>query len=138
SRRSRVAIISLVVLFLLFTVFDRIVGVWTDYLWFGELHYTNVFSAVLTARIVLFLIFGVAVAIIVAANLYLAYRLRPLLRPHSAEQHALDRYRLFLLPHMVGWIWLVAGLIGLFAGISAQTHWQDWMLFHNATSFGQP
>jgi len=137
SRRSRVAIISLVVLFLLFTVFDRIVGVWTDYLWFGELHYTSVFSAVLTARIVLFLIFGVAVAIVVAGNLYLAYRLRPLLRPHSAEQHALDRYRLFLLPHMVGWIWLVAGLIGLFAGISAQSHWQDWMLFHNSTPFGQ-
>src|SRR5436190_1097745 len=32
----------------------------------------------------------------------------------------------------------IISLVGLFAGISAQTHWQDWMLFHNATSFGQP
>src|SRR5947209_2869940 len=28
-------------------------------------------------------------------------------------------------------------LLGLFPGISAQSHWQDWMLFHNSTPFHQ-
>jgi uncharacterized membrane protein (UPF0182 family) len=137
SRRGRVTIAVLAVVFLLFTLFDRVIGAWTDYLWFKELNFTEVFSGVLRTRLVLFFIFGIAVAAVVAVNLYLAYRMRPLLRPHSAEQHALDRYRLFLLPHMTGWIWLIAGLIGLFAGLSAQGHWQDWMLFANSTPFGQ-
>ncbi|WVK89480.1 UPF0182 family protein [Dactylosporangium sp. AC04546] len=137
SRRGRVTIAVLVVVFLLFTVFDRVVGAWADYLWFSEVKYTQVFSGVLTTRLWMFLIFGLAVALVIAANLYLAYRTRPLLRPHSAEQHALDRYRLFLLPHMTGWIVLVAALIGLFSGLSAQGHWQEWMLFSNSTPFNQ-
>ncbi|WP_426510162.1 UPF0182 family protein [Dactylosporangium sp. McL0621] len=137
SRRGRVTIAVLVVVFLLFTLFDRVVGAWADYLWFSEVKYPQVFTGVLTTRIWMFAIFGVAVGLVIAANLYLAYRTRPLLRPHSAEQHALDRYRLFLLPHMTGWIVLVAGLIGLFSGLSAQGHWQDWMLFSNSTPFGQ-
>jgi uncharacterized protein len=137
SRRGRVTIAVLAVVFLLFTLFDRVIGAWTDWLWFKELKYTQVFSSILQTRLVLFFVFGLAVALVVAANLYLAYRMRPLLRPHSAEQHALDRYRLFLLPHMTGWIWLIAGLIGLFAGLSAQSHWQEWMLFSNSTPFGK-
>ncbi|MEV8513986.1 UPF0182 family protein [Dactylosporangium sp. NPDC051484] len=137
SRRGRVTIAVLVVVFLLFTLFDRVVGAWTDYLWFSEVKYPQVFTGVLTTRIWMFLIFGVAVGLIIAVNLYLAYRTRPLLRPHSAEQHALDRYRLFLLPHMTGWIILAAGLIGLFSGLSAQGHWQEWMLFSNSTPFGR-
>ncbi|WP_432985867.1 UPF0182 family membrane protein [Dactylosporangium sp. CA-233914] len=137
SRRGRVTIAVLVVVFLLFTLFDRVVGAWADYLWFSEVKYPQVFTGVLMTRIWMFLIFGAAVGLVIAGNLYLAYRTRPLLRPHSAEQHALDRYRLFLLPHMAGWIILVAGLIGLFSGLSAQGHWQDWMLFSNSTPFGR-
>lgn len=137
SRRGRVTIVVLAVVFLLFTLFDRVVGAWADYLWFSEVKYTGVFSTVLTTRLWMFLIFGTAVGIVIAGNLYLAYRTRPLLRPHSAEQHALDRYRLFLLPHMTIWIVAVAGLIGLFSGLSAQGHWQEWLLFSNSTPFGQ-
>src|SRR5947209_8196601 len=91
SRRGRVTIVVLAVLFGLFTLLDRVVDAWTDWLWFSEAHYTRVFSGVLTTRIALFALFGLAVALVVGANLYLAYRLRPLLRPHSAEQHTLDR-----------------------------------------------
>jgi uncharacterized protein len=137
SRRGRVTIAVLAVVFLLFTLFDRVIGVWTDWLWFKELNYTQVFTGVLRTRLVMFLVVGIGVAVIVAVNLYLAYRMRPLLRPHSAEQNALDRYRQFLAPHMGAWIWLLAGLIGLFAGLSAQGHWQEWMLFANSTPFGQ-
>ena len=67
---------------------------------------------VLTTRLVLFAVFGVGDGARRRGNLYLAYRLRPLLRPHSAEQHTLDRYRLLLLPHMTVLDRAVAGLIG--------------------------
>ena len=38
---------------------------------------------------------------------------------------------------MTIWIVAVAGLIGFFAGLSAQGHWQEWLLFSNSTPFGQ-
>ena len=44
SRRGRVTIVVLAVVFLLFTLFDRVVGAWADYLWFSEVNYTEVFS----------------------------------------------------------------------------------------------
>jgi uncharacterized membrane protein (UPF0182 family) len=126
----------LAVLLVLIAVADRAVDIWADYLWFDEVGYTEVFSGVLTTRLLLFVTFGLGVALIVAINLYLAYRMRPLLRPHSAEQHALDRYRMLMLPRMGTWIVLLAGLVGLFAGISAQSRWQHWLLFTNSVPFG--
>jgi len=135
SRRGRVTMVVLGIVLVIMAVADRIVDVWADWLWFGEVGYTEVFSGVLTTRLLLFATFGLAVGLIVALNLYLAYRMRPLLRPHSAEQHALDRYRMLLLPRMGMWIAIVAGVIGLFAGISAQDRWQQWMLFANSVPF---
>ena len=136
SRRGRVTLVVLAVLLVIIAVADRAFDIWADWLWFDEVGYTDVYSGVLTTRLLLFLTFGLGVGVIVAVNLYLAYRLRPLLRPHSAEQHALDRYRMFLLPRMGTWIAILAGLVGLFAGIAAQSRWQQWMLFSNSQSFG--
>jgi uncharacterized membrane protein (UPF0182 family) len=136
NRRGRVTVVVLAALFLLFTLFDRVINVWTDWLWFGEVRYKQVFTGVLTTRIVLFVLFGLGMGLIVALNLYLAYRLRPLLRPHSIEQQTLDRYRMLLTPRIGTWIGAFAALVALFAGLSAQGRWQQWMLFANAQPFG--
>ncbi|MBN1172881.1 MAG: UPF0182 family protein [Micromonosporaceae bacterium] len=136
SRRGRVTIGVLSVLLVVFILFDKFVNLWADYLWFKEVHYSTIFMTGLKTRLLLFFLFGMVVAGIVAANLYLAYRTRPLLRPHSAEQHSLDRYRLALLPRIGLWIALASGVIGLSAGMSAQGQWQDWLLFVNSQEFG--
>jgi uncharacterized membrane protein (UPF0182 family) len=136
SRRGRVTIGVLVGVFLLFTVLGWVVNAWTDWLWFDEVKYTQVFTTLLTTRLLLFVLAGLAMALIVGGNLYLAYRLRPLLRPHSPEQATLERYRLVLAPRIGLWIGIIAAVIGLFAGLSAQGHWQEWMLFSNAQPFG--
>ncbi len=75
-------------------------------------------------------------AVVIGGNLWLAYRLRPLLRPHSAEQQTLERYRMVLAPRIGTWIALIAGVVGLFAGLSAQGRWRQWLLFRNAQPFG--
>ncbi|GAA1825397.1 UPF0182 family protein [Planosporangium flavigriseum] len=129
-------VIVLAALFLLFTLFDRAINAWTDWLWFDEVRYRQVFTGVLATRLVLFALFGIGMGVIVALNLYLAYRLRPLLRPHSLEQQTLDRYRLLLAPRIGSWTGGFALLVGLFAGLSAQGRWQQWMLFANAQRFG--
>jgi uncharacterized protein len=136
NRRARVTFIVLACVVLLFVLLGSLVNAWTDYLWFSEVHYTSVFTTLLWTRLGLFVVFGVAMALVVAGNLYLAYRLRPFLRMHSPEQQTLDRYRSVLSPRIGLWIGLFAGLMGLFTGLSAQGHWREWLLFSNAVPFG--
>ncbi|WP_208818031.1 UPF0182 family protein [Micromonospora terminaliae] len=136
SRRGRVTIGVLIGVFVLFTLLGWGVNAWTDWLWFDEVRYTQVFTGVLATRLLLFLVIGLGMGVILAGNLWLAYRLRPQLRPHSAEQATLERYRMLLSPRLGAWIALASAVIGLFAGLSAQGRWSQWLLFRNGGSFG--
>ncbi|MFC0005868.1 UPF0182 family membrane protein [Micromonospora siamensis] len=136
SRRGRVTIGVLVAVFVLFTLLGWGVQAWTDWLWFSEVRYTEVFTGVLTTRLLLFLTVGLGMAAVIGGNLWLAHRLRPKLRPHSLEQATLERYRMLLSPRLGTWIAVVAGVIGLFAGLSAQSRWNQWLLFRNGGNFG--
>ncbi|MGB2572243.1 UPF0182 family protein [Micromonospora citrea] len=136
SRRGRVTIGVLVGVFVLFTLLGWGVQAWTDWLWFEEVRYTQVFTGVLVTRLLLFLSIGVAMALFVGGNLWLAYRLRPQLRPHSLEQATLERYRMLISPRIGTWISLTAAVLGLFAGLSAQSRWNQWLLFRNGGDFG--
>lgn len=128
-------VLACVVVF--FMLIGWVVNAWTDWLWFSEVHYTRVFTTLLWTRIGLFLVFGFVMALVLAANLWLAYRLRPLLYPHSPEQQTLERYRVVLSGRMGLWIGLLAGVIGLFGGLSAQARWPQWLLFANSQPFHQ-
>jgi len=136
SRRGRVTIAVLVGVFALFTLLGWGVQAWTDWLWFDEVDYTQVFTGVLVTRLLLFLVIGLAMAVIVGGNLWLAYRLRPRLRPHSVEQATLERYRMVLTPRLGTWIGVISVIVGLFAGLSAQSRWNQWLLFRNGGDFG--
>ncbi|WP_196255841.1 UPF0182 family protein [Micromonospora sp. WMMD558] len=136
SRRGRVTIGVLVGVFVLFTLLGWGVQAWTDWLWFGEVDYKQVFTGVLATRLLLFLAVGLGMAVVVGGNLWLAHRLRPRLRPQSPEQATLERYRMLLSPRLGIWIALVAAVVGLFAGLSAQSRWNQWLLFRNGGNFG--
>ncbi|WP_346122340.1 UPF0182 family protein [Micromonospora coerulea] len=136
SRRGRVTIGVLIGVFVLFTLLGWGVNAWTDWLWFDEVRYTQVFTGVLATRLLLFLLVGLGMAAVIAVNLWLAHRLRPRMRPHSMEQATLERYRMLLSPRLGTWIAVVAAVIGLFAGLSAQSRWGQWLLFRNGGDFG--
>ena len=51
SRRGRVTVGVLVGVFLLFTLLGWGVNAWTDWLWFDEVKYTDVFTTVLRTRL---------------------------------------------------------------------------------------
>ncbi|MCA2213374.1 UPF0182 family protein [Wangella sp. NEAU-J3] len=136
SRRGRVTVGVLVGVFLLFSLLGWGIDKYTDLLWYREVDYANVFTGMLVTRLLLFVVVGLLMALVVAGNLYLAYRLRPLLRPHSAEQATLERYRMVIAPRLGTWIASIAVVIGFFAGLSAQNRWRDWLLFQNAQPFG--
>src|SRR5688572_10048208 len=114
SRRGKVTLGVVGGAILLLIFLNQIVGIWTDWLWYTEVGYTNVFGGVLRTKIWLFLLFGLGVGGFVGANLYLAYRLRPMSRSHSPEQQSLERYRMLLTPHIGLWIGAATAVIGLF------------------------
>jgi uncharacterized membrane protein (UPF0182 family) len=113
------------------------IALYTDLLWFRSVGYSEVFSTVLQTKLLLFVMFGLVMAVLVGANLAVAYRVRPPFRPMSLEQQNLERYRVAVEPYLVPVLLLASGVFGLFAGLSAASRWQVWLLWRHATSFGE-
>ncbi len=136
QQRSRALIGTIVVLIAAFFVVSVFTGVWTDRLWFRSVGYSAVFTKVLGTKVLLFLVFGLVMAAVVALNVMLAYRFRPLFRPASQEQVNLDRYREVVEPLRLWLLLAVAAVLGLFAGGSGSGQWRQFLLWRNGGSFG--
>jgi uncharacterized protein len=136
SRRAKIIIGVVVLLVLVLSVLGSLVRMYVDWLWFGEVGYRQVFSTGLRTRVLLFFLFGVLMALVIAANLVLAYRFRPPFRPMSLEQQNLERYRSALEPRRRLIVVVVSSVLGLFTGITAQGQWQTWLQWRNGTRFG--
>ena len=136
SRRAKIALGVAGSLFVLLAILGSLVGVYIDWLWFGEVGYRSVYSSMIKTRIVLFLVFGILMALVVAANLIVAYSLRPPFRPLSAEQQNLERYRVMLEPHRKLILFAAMIVSGFGAGMAAQANWRQWLLWRYGGSFG--
>jgi hypothetical protein len=136
SRRGKIVIGVLASLFVLLSALGSLVRVYTNWLWFGEVGFRDVFTTILWTRIVLFLTVGIAMAVIIGANVFLAYRMRPPFRPISQEQENLERYRVALEPRKRLIFAALVGLIFIASGMSAQANWKIWQLWRNGESFG--
>ena len=137
SRRSRALIITAVVLVLGFLGLSTFANLYTDRLWYQDGGYPEVFTTLFWTKTLLFLIFGLLMAVVVGLNIYLAYRFRPFFRPTSSEQNGLDRYRDAVTPIRT---WLLVGVaivLGAFAGSSAIGEWRNYLLWRNGVPFDQ-
>ena len=121
---------------LLLVVSGVFVSLYTDLLWFRETGFSRVFTTVLRTKLLLFVAFGVLMAVTVGANVTVAYRVRPPFRPMSLEQQNLERYRVAVEPFLLPVLLLVSAVFGIFAGLSAAARWQTWLLWRHATPFG--
>lgn len=136
SRRSRILlIIGLLVLLLLITG-GRLVNTYVQWLWFGEVGYRSVFGTILATRIVLFFLMGLLVGGVLAINMMIAYRSRPVFVPVTGVDDPLSRYRTAIVRRLrlvgIG----IPAIVGVIAGLSAQGDWQLVQLFLHATPFG--
>ncbi len=135
-RRPRYLIPALAAIVALIVLFAVFAGIWTDYLWFRSVHYSSVFTRIIGVKLVLFAVGAVVMALLVGANVYLAYRLRPSYRALSPEQQGLQRYRTALDPYRKLVMGVGLGLLALISGLSVASAWRTWLLFANRTSFG--
>ncbi|MGH3866231.1 MAG: UPF0182 family protein [Pseudonocardiaceae bacterium] len=136
SRRARILITVGVVALVTLIIGSRLIDTYVDWLWFGEVGFRSVFSTVLVTRLVQFVVVGLVVGGVLALNIVLAFRTRPVFVPVAGPEDPVARYR----SAIVGQLRLVGlgvpVLVGLVAGLSALGDWQTVQMFLHRTSFG--
>jgi len=136
SRRGRILVALGVAALVVLITGSRLIGTYVDWLWFGEVGFRQVFSTVLVTRFVELAVVGLVVGGLLALNLTIAYRTRPVFVPVASPEDPIAPYRTGIVQRLrlvgVG----VPVAVGLIAGLSAQTDWQTVQLFLNGTSFG--
>ncbi len=123
----------LVVLGILFTALS---GFYADWLWFKSVDFTSTWSTILGTKAFLFIIGGLLTALIVMANIFIAYKRRPLYVTMMVESDNLERYRSQVEPIRKGLFIGLSVAIFYFAGSASSQLWTIWLLFKNSTSFG--
>jgi len=126
----------LVVLVFLITGIPATAEFYTDWLWFKELGYEQVFLRSLTAKSIVTVVSGVIVFALLAGNLLLALRsLRPrpfmIATPQGPQTIMMDPST--IRPLAMG----IVGLVALLTAIYAGGRWETWLYFLNATPFGK-
>ncbi|MGF3053549.1 UPF0182 family protein [Microbacterium sp. YY-03] len=134
SPGRRVLVISLVVIAALVAAFFLFSNLFADYLWFDQLGFASVLTTQWIARVIMFVVGFVGMAVPVAIAINLSYRLRPVYARLSSQ---LDRYQEVVEPLRRLAMWGIPIFFGLFAGLSAATTWETVWLFFSSVSSGE-
>lgn len=136
TRRTRILLAVAGVAVLLLLGGSRLINVYIDWLWFGEVGFRSVFSTILFTRIVQFLAGGLLIGGLVALSLWIAYRSRPVFVPLSGPEDPVARYRTVIIQRLRLFAVGIPVGIGVIAGLSAQSDWKIVQQFINSTPFG--
>ncbi|MFC0673453.1 UPF0182 family membrane protein [Brachybacterium hainanense] len=111
--------------------------VYTRYLWFEQLDYTQTLTTRWITQIAMFVVGFLLFAVPLYVSLRVAYTKRPIYPPITREQEALEQFRGAIDPLRRGIT--IAGplVIGAFSGLAASRSWQDMQLFLHPQTFGQ-
>lgn len=131
SPSRRILAISLAVLAALVVGFFLFASFYADWLWFDQLGFQQVLLTQWTARVVMFLIGFLGMALPVWIAIQLAYRLRPVYARLSSQ---LDRYQEVVEPLRRLAMWGIPAFFGFFAGFAASTQWQTTWLWLNGVA----
>lgn len=115
----------------------RFVIVYTDWLWFGEVGYRNVWTTIALTRLILFVVVTGVVAAIMFVAVACAYRTRPLFAFSAAPgKDPLEPYRTLVLRRARRLAIGISLVIALPFGLYAQSNWAIGQLFLHGGSFG--
>ncbi|HVL85632.1 MAG TPA: UPF0182 family protein [Pseudonocardia sp.] len=136
TRRTRILLTVAGAVVLLLLAGSRLINLYVDWLWFGEVGYRGVFSTVLFTRIVQFLLGALLIGGMVAISLWVAYRSRPVFVPIAGPEDPIARYRTVIIQRLGLFAVGVPVGIGIISGLAAQGEWQTVQQFLNSTPFG--
>ena len=131
-----VRLLLIAVAALVFFAGPALIGFYTDWLWFGEVGYQQVFLTMLGAQATLFVMAFVISAVWLAANLRLALATVGDLRPVFTTREGIEvplpgRQQLGMIAS--GLAAALAGVIALFAS----SQWETWLAWRYAVPFDQ-
>jgi uncharacterized membrane protein (UPF0182 family) len=133
--RSRAAF-AVVLAMLVLGLVGQLVPLYTDWLWFHEVGYANIFLTILSSRGTLFTIVAVAVLVFLYANLTFAARTaRPDVLWELEDQLGLPG-RVVIEPLIRRFLPVVLLLIAFVSGLRASARWQTALAYLNAVPFG--
>ncbi len=134
SRTRRVIAITLAVIAALVVAFFVFASLYADWLWFDQLGFQEVLVTQWVARVVMFVIGFLGMAVPVWLSIQLAYRLRPVYARLSSQ---LDRYQEVVEPLRRLAMWGIPVFFGFFAGFAASAQWETTWLWFNGVATKQ-
>ncbi|KWX01074.1 uncharacterized protein LI90_2102 [Carbonactinospora thermoautotrophica] len=133
-RRGRRLLVLLAAAVALLIVTGIVADFWTDLLWFRSVGFTRVFRTQLLTKAGLFVAFALPVAAILAANITIAYRVRPPFRPRR-DTTTEELWRMFEARRRLVTTGVAAG-VGLLVGWVAAGEWRVFLQWHHGVRFG--
>lgn len=131
SRSRRVIAISLAIIAALVAAFFVFANLYADFLWYDQLGFDSVLLTQWGARVVMFVVGFLGMAVPVWLSIQLAYRLRPVYARLSSQ---LDRYQEVVEPLRRLAMWGIPIFFGFFAGFAASAQWETTWLWLNGVS----
>ncbi|WP_292834397.1 UPF0182 family protein [Microbacterium sp.] len=126
--------ITIAVIAVVVVVFFIFASLYADWLWFDQLGFEGVLWTQWTARVVMFLVGFVAMAVPVFLAIQLGYGLRPVYARLSSQ---LDHYQEVVEPLRRLAMWGIPIFFGLFAGFAASAQWETAWLWMNRVDSGE-
>ena len=119
---------------LVFLFFGRTISLYTDWLWFHEVGFPQVFTTVLKFELILGVFFGGLFALLLYYNVKLASRGSS--DPQIVEPSVINLPSAHLVePLLRRWLLPVVIVLGFFAASHAAGHWKTLLLFFNSVPF---
>jgi uncharacterized membrane protein (UPF0182 family) len=111
-------------------------AIYTDVLWFRELHASGVYRTQLWTKVALGVAFGGGFALVLALNMWIVRRITPPDRIAKIPDQILSRYRATLQPYKArAFVAIVLGG-GIVAGLRAASKWREYLLWRHGGTFG--
>lgn len=133
SRPRRILGITVAIVAALVVAFFVFASLYADWLWYRQLEFEGVLLTQWVARIAMFAIGFLGMAVPVWLAIQLAYRLRPVYARLSSQ---LDRYQEVVEPLRRLAMWGIPVFFGFFAGFAASAQWQTTWLWFNGVPTG--
>ncbi|MDR7186499.1 MULTISPECIES: UPF0182 family protein [Microbacterium] len=131
SRTRRVIAITLAIIAALVVAFFIFASLYADWLWYDQLGFSEVLLTQWVARVVMFAVGFLGMAVPVWLSIQLAYRLRPVYARLSSQ---LDRYQEVVEPLRRLAMWGIPIFFGFFAGFAASAQWETTWLWFNGVA----
>ncbi|HTZ07538.1 MAG TPA: UPF0182 family protein [Acidimicrobiales bacterium] len=124
----------MVVLVVLFSL-RTLATFYTDYLWFGSVHFGQVWRTIFEVKVGLFFGFAAIFFVVLWVNLAVVDRLAPSQLMLGPEDELVRRYQQHVAPRAVLVRTLVSVVIGLIAASGVIGQWKNYLMFMNGVPF---